>query len=163
MINVLRSEWIKLRTVRMNFVLAIIALAFPVIVVVLTASLADTDGFEKLSFVPVLIITPLTFLGGSFYSIDMLPPAWQTVALFNPVVYLISGFRWSFYGTTDIGVGISLDERFNGIVGIRIECNGDTDNGPDIIAVGTSVVPAPGAVALMGLAAGTLARRRRNK
>ena len=56
------------------------------------------DGFEKLQFVPLLIITPLTFLGGSFYSIDMLPPFWQTVTLFNPVVYLISGFRWSFYG-----------------------------------------------------------------
>ena len=56
----------------------------------------------------MLIVTPLTFLGGSFYSIDMLPPAWQTVALFNPVVYLISGFRWSFYGLADVGVGISL-------------------------------------------------------
>ena len=66
------------------------------------------DGFEKLQVVPLLIITPLTFLGGSFYSIDMLPPAWQTVALFNPVVYLISGFRWSFYGIADVGVGISL-------------------------------------------------------
>ncbi len=66
------------------------------------------DGFEKLQAVPMLIVTPLTFLGGSFYSIDMLPPAWQTVALFNPVVYLISGFRWSFYGTADVGVGISL-------------------------------------------------------
>jgi ABC-2 type transport system permease protein len=66
------------------------------------------DGFEKLQFVPTLIITPLTFLGGSFYSIDMLPPLWQKVTLFNPVVYLISGFRWSFYGTADVGVGISL-------------------------------------------------------
>ena len=66
------------------------------------------DGFEKLQAVPMLIVTPLTFLGGSFYSIDMLPPAWQTVALFNPVVYLISGFRWSFYGVADVGVGISL-------------------------------------------------------
>ena len=56
------------------------------------------DGFEKLQIVPMLIITPLTFLGGSFYSIDMLPPFWQKVTLFNPVVYLISGFRWSFYG-----------------------------------------------------------------
>ena len=55
------------------------------------------DGFEKLQIVPLLIITPLTFLGGSFYSIDVLPPFWQTVALFNPVVYLVSGFRWSFY------------------------------------------------------------------
>ncbi len=66
------------------------------------------DGFEKLQVVPLLIVTPLTFLGGSFYSIDMLPPAWQTVALFNPVVYLISGFRWSFYGMADVSLGISL-------------------------------------------------------
>ena len=66
------------------------------------------DGFEKLQVVPLLIVTPLTFLGGSFYSISMLPPAWQTVALFNPVVYLVSGFRWSFYGLADVGVGISL-------------------------------------------------------
>jgi ABC-2 type transport system permease protein len=66
------------------------------------------DGFEKLQIVPLLIITPLTFLGGSFYSIAMLPPFWQTVALFNPVVYLVSGFRWSFYGLADVGVGISL-------------------------------------------------------
>ncbi len=66
------------------------------------------DGFEKLQAVPLLIITPLTFLGGSFYSISMLPPFWQTVALFNPVVYLVSGFRWSFYGLADVGVGVSL-------------------------------------------------------
>lgn len=66
------------------------------------------DGFEKLQVVPLLIITPLTFLGGSFYSIDMLPPFWQTVALFNPVVYLVSGFRWSFYGTGDVSLGLSL-------------------------------------------------------
>ena len=66
------------------------------------------DGFEKLQVVPLLIVTPLTFLGGSFYSIDMLPPFWQTVALFNPVVYLVSGFRWSFYGTADVSVGLSL-------------------------------------------------------
>ena len=66
------------------------------------------DGFEKLQLIPLLIITPLTFLGGSFYSIDMLPPFWRTVTLFNPVVYLISGFRWSFFGTADVGVGISL-------------------------------------------------------
>ena len=66
------------------------------------------DGFEKLGFIPALIITPLTFLGGTFYSIDMLPPFWQTVSLFNPVVYLISGFRWSFYGVSDVGVGTSL-------------------------------------------------------
>lgn len=66
------------------------------------------DGFEKLQLVPLLIVTPLTFLGGSFYSIDMLPPFWQTVTLFNPVVYLISGFRWSFYSIADVHVGISL-------------------------------------------------------
>ncbi len=66
------------------------------------------DGFEKLQVVPLLIVTPLTFLGGSFYSIDMLPPVWQTVALFNPVVYLVSGFRWSFYGLADVGIATSL-------------------------------------------------------
>jgi ABC-2 type transport system permease protein len=66
------------------------------------------DGFEKLQFVPLLIVTPLTFLGGSFYSVDMLPPFWRTVSLFNPVVYLVSGFRWSFYGVADVGVGTSL-------------------------------------------------------
>jgi len=66
------------------------------------------DGFEKLQLIPLLIITPLTFLGGSFYSIHMLPPVWQTVTLFNPVVYLISGFRWSFYGLADVSVGVSL-------------------------------------------------------
>jgi ABC-2 type transport system permease protein len=66
------------------------------------------DNFEKLQLVPLLIITPLTFLGGSFYSIDMLPPFWRNVALFNPVVYLISGFRWSFYGKADVDVPISL-------------------------------------------------------
>lgn len=66
------------------------------------------DGFEKLQLVPLLIVTPLTFLGGSFYSISMLPPVWQTVALFNPVVYLVSGFRWSFFGTSDVNIGISL-------------------------------------------------------
>ncbi|HET7526596.1 MAG TPA: ABC transporter permease [Burkholderiaceae bacterium] len=66
------------------------------------------DGFEKLQVVPLLIVTPLTFLGGSFYSIDMLPPFWQKVALLNPVVYLISGFRWSFYGAADVALGWSL-------------------------------------------------------
>ena len=66
------------------------------------------DNFEKLQVVPLLVVTPLTFLGGSFYSIDMLPPAWQTVALFNPVVYLISGFRWSFYGVADVSLVWSL-------------------------------------------------------
>jgi len=66
------------------------------------------DGFEKLQLVPLLVITPLTFLGGSFYSIDMLPPFWRGVTLFNPVVYLISGFRWSFYGISDVSLGASL-------------------------------------------------------
>ena len=65
-------------------------------------------GFEQLQFIPMLIVTPLTFLGGAFYSIDMLPPAWRTVTLFNPMVYLISGFRWSFYEASDVGVGVSL-------------------------------------------------------
>ena len=67
-----------------------------------------SQGFEQLQFIPMLVITPLTFLGGAFYSLDMLPPAWRTVSLFNPVVYLISGFRWSFYGTADVGVEVSL-------------------------------------------------------
>ncbi len=66
------------------------------------------DGFEKLQIVPLLIVTPLTFLGGSFYSIKMLPPLWQKITLFNPVVYLVSGFRWSFYEVSDVGVGLSL-------------------------------------------------------
>jgi ABC-2 type transport system permease protein len=66
------------------------------------------DGFEKLQIIPLLVITPLTFLGGTFYSISVLPPFWQTVTLFNPVVYLISGFRWSFYGIADVNLGISL-------------------------------------------------------
>ena len=65
-------------------------------------------GFEQLQFIPLLIVTPLTFLGGAFYSIDMLPPPWRTVTLFNPVVYLISGFRWSFYESSDVSVGVSL-------------------------------------------------------
>jgi len=66
------------------------------------------DSFEKLQIVPMMIVTPLTFLGGSFYSINMLPPLWQKITLFNPVVYLISGFRWSFYGVSDVSIGISL-------------------------------------------------------
>ncbi|NLA16599.1 ABC transporter permease [Burkholderia cepacia] len=66
------------------------------------------DSFEKLQLVPLLIITPLTFLGGSFYSVDMLPPAWRVITLFNPIVYLVSGFRWSFYGLADVHVWISL-------------------------------------------------------
>lgn len=66
------------------------------------------DGFEQLQIVPLMIVTPLAFLGGTFYSIDMLPPVWQTITLFNPVVYLVSGFRWSFYGISDVDVAISL-------------------------------------------------------
>ena len=66
------------------------------------------DNFEKLQIVPLLIVTPLVFLGGSFYSIDMLPPIWQKITMFNPVLYLISGFRWSFYEINDVGVGLSL-------------------------------------------------------
>jgi len=65
-------------------------------------------SFEQLQFIPMLVMTPLSFLGGAFYSIDMLPPAWRTVTLFNPVVYLISGFRWSFFGTADVSVELSL-------------------------------------------------------
>jgi len=70
------------------------------------------DGFEKLQLVPLLIVTPLTFLGGTFYALDMLPPFWQKVTLFNPVVYLVSGFRWSFYGIADVAVGVSLAMTF---------------------------------------------------
>lgn len=66
------------------------------------------DGFEKLQVIPLLIISPLTFLGGTFYSINMLPEFWQKVSLFNPIVYLVSGFRWSFYGIADVSVGLSL-------------------------------------------------------
>jgi ABC-2 type transport system permease protein len=66
------------------------------------------DGFEKLQVVPMMIVTPLSFLGGSFYSIDMLPGIWHQLALFNPVVYLISGFRWSFYGVSDVSFAVSL-------------------------------------------------------
>jgi ABC-2 type transport system permease protein len=66
------------------------------------------DGFEKLQIIPLLVITPLTFLGGTFYSVNVLPPFWQTVTLFNPVVYLVSGFRWSFYGIADVDVAVSL-------------------------------------------------------
>ncbi|KQO71245.1 sugar ABC transporter permease [Methylobacterium sp. Leaf87] len=66
------------------------------------------DGFERLQLVPLLIVTPLTFLGGSFYSIDMLPPVWRALSLANPVVYLISGFRWAFFGNSDVGIGVSF-------------------------------------------------------
>ena len=70
------------------------------------------DGFEKLQIIPLMVITPLTFLGGSFYSINMLPPIWQKITLFNPAVYLISGFRWSFYGVADVNVAVSLGMTF---------------------------------------------------
>lgn len=76
------------------------------------------DGWEKLTIVPVLVIMPLTFLGGTFYSISMLPPTWQTISLFNPVVYLISGFRWSFYENADVGIGLSITT----IVGFLVAC-----------------------------------------
>jgi len=66
------------------------------------------DGFEKLQIVPMLILTPLTFLGGTFYSLSMLPPLWQKITLFNPIVYLISGFRWAFYDISDINIGVSI-------------------------------------------------------
>ncbi|AUA58644.1 MULTISPECIES: ABC transporter permease [Achromobacter] len=66
------------------------------------------DGFEKLQIIPLMIVTPLTFLGGTFYSIKMLPPFWQTATLFNPVVYLVSGFRWAFYGVSDVSLGVSV-------------------------------------------------------
>ena len=75
------------------------------------------DNFEKLQVVPLLIISPLTFLGGTFYSIGMLPPFWQKVSLLNPVVYLISGFRWSFYEISDVGIGVSLATTL-GILGV---------------------------------------------
>lgn len=70
------------------------------------------DDFQKLQVIPLMVVTPLTFLGGAFYSISMLSPLWQKIALFNPVVYLISGFRWSFYGVSDVSVGISLAATF---------------------------------------------------
>lgn len=76
------------------------------------------DSFQKLQVVPLLIVTPLTFLGGAFYSIDMLPPLWQTITLFNPVVYLISGFRWSFYGIADVHVAVS----FGMTLGVLLLC-----------------------------------------
>ncbi|RPE79950.1 ABC transporter permease [Vulcaniibacterium tengchongense] len=76
------------------------------------------DSFQRLQLIPLMIVTPLTFLGGAFYSISMLPPLWQKIALFNPVVYLISGFRWSFYGQADVDVGISLAA----IVGFLLAC-----------------------------------------
>ena len=70
------------------------------------------DSFQKLQIVPLMIVTPLAFLGGSFYSIGMLPPFWQKIALLNPVVYLVSGFRWSFYGVSDVSVGLSAAMTF---------------------------------------------------
>jgi ABC-2 type transport system permease protein len=75
------------------------------------------NSFEQLNFIPMLVMTPLTFLGGAFYSVDMLPPAWRTVTLLNPVVYLISGFRWSFFGSADVGVATSLATTLGFFVG----------------------------------------------
>jgi ABC-2 type transport system permease protein len=89
----------------MLFFLVLIAVTFSLLGFVIGIW---ADGFEQLQFVPLLILTPLTFLGGTFYSISVLPPAWQTVTLFNPVVYLVSGFRWSFYEIADVHVGVSL-------------------------------------------------------
>lgn len=76
------------------------------------------DDFQKLQVIPLMVVTPLTFLGGAFYSINMLPPVWQKIALFNPVVYLISGFRWSFYGVSDVNVSVSL----TAIIGFLVLC-----------------------------------------
>jgi ABC-2 type transport system permease protein len=78
------------------------------------------NDFQKLQVIPLMVMTPLTFLGGAFYSISMLPPVWQTITLFNPVVYLISGFRWSFYGQSDVNVVVS----FGAIVGFLMLCLG---------------------------------------
>jgi ABC-2 type transport system permease protein len=78
------------------------------------------ENFEQLAIIPSLVVTPLTFLGGAFYSIDMLPQPWRTVSLFNPVVYLVSGFRWSFYGVGDVGVAVSLGF----VVGFMVLCLG---------------------------------------
>jgi ABC-2 type transport system permease protein len=79
-----------------------------------------SQSFEQLQFVPLLVITPLTFLGGAFYSIDMLPGVWRTVSLFNPIVYLISGFRWAFYGSADVSVGVSLGATLAFLVGCLV-------------------------------------------
>ena len=76
------------------------------------------DDFQKLQVIPLMVVTPLTFLGGAFYSISMLPPLWQKISLFNPVVYLVSGFRWSFFGTADVNVGVSLAA----ILGFLLAC-----------------------------------------
>ncbi|MET0293612.1 MAG: ABC transporter permease [Phenylobacterium sp.] len=91
--------------VTMLGILALIAVSFSLFGFVIGVW---ADGWEKLSMAPMLILTPLTFLGGSFYSIDMLPAFWRTVTLFNPVVYLVSAFRWSFYGVSDVDVGLSV-------------------------------------------------------
>ena len=91
-----------------------LAMIFFLVLTAITFSLSGfiigiwADGFEQLSFIPMLIVTPLTFLGGAFYSINMLPDLWRTISLLNPVVYLVSGFRWSFYGEGDVTIGLSL-------------------------------------------------------
>jgi ABC-2 type transport system permease protein len=97
-IEVLHPVW-------MLTLLVLIALAFSLLGFIIGIW---AEGFEQLQFVPMLIITPLTFLGGAFYSIEMLPPAWRTFSLFNPIVYLISAFRWSFYGASDVALSVSL-------------------------------------------------------
>lgn len=102
------SFFVELRIahpVVMLFFLVLTAIAFSLLGFIIGIW---ADGFEKLQLVPLLIITPLTFLGGTFYSIDMLPPFWQKVTLFNPVVYLVSGFRWSFYEISDVHIGVSI-------------------------------------------------------
>ena len=83
------------------------------------------DGFEKLQIVPMMVISPLTFLGGTFYSIDMLPPFWRNVALFNPIVYLVDGFRWAFFDIAAVGPGISFGMTLTMLAGLRRR--GDVD------------------------------------
>ena len=86
-------------------------------------------GWEQLQFIPLLVVTPLTFLGGAFYSINMLPPAWRTFSLFNPVVYLISGFRWSFYGTADVNIGGKLRHDLRVLRGLSVHRRMDIQDG----------------------------------
>ncbi len=86
-----------------DMILALVSTSLPGIILGVWAK-----SFEQLSFIPMLVVTPLTFLGGAFYSIDMLPAAWRTFSLFNPVVYLINGYRWTFYGVSDVSVAVSL-------------------------------------------------------
>jgi ABC-2 type transport system permease protein len=101
-IRILHPEWMMAFLLLISFTFSLLGFILGV----------WANGFEQVQIVPMLVVTPLTFLGGAFYSIDMLPPGWREVALFNPVVYLISGFRWSFYGAADVGVGIALGATF---------------------------------------------------